>query len=67
VERVVGEIHAAGTAIVLTTHTLGLARRLADEILFLHQGRLTEQSPAERFFRAPASLEAAQFLRGELP
>lgn len=67
IERVVGEIHTAGTAIVMTTHNLGLARRLADEIVFLHQGRLTEQTPAERFFHAPASPEAAQFLRGELP
>jgi tungstate transport system ATP-binding protein len=67
VERVIGEIHAAGTAIVATTHNLGFARRLADEILFLHEGRLTEQTPAERFFHAPASAEAAQFLKGELP
>ena len=67
VERIVGEIHAAGTAIVMTTHVLGLARRCADEILFLHAGRLTEQTAAERFFHAPHSGEAAQFLRGELP
>jgi tungstate transport system ATP-binding protein len=67
VERVVGEIHAAGTAIVMTTHNLGLARRMADEVVFLHAGRLTEQTPADRFFDAPASPEAAQFLKGELP
>jgi len=67
VERIVREIHAAGTAIVMTTHNLGLARRIADEILFLHAGRLTEQTPADRFFRAPQSGEAAQFLQGELP
>ena len=67
VERIVGEIHAAGTAIVMTTHNLGLARRMADEIVFLHQGRLTEQTPSEAFFRAPRSPEAAQFLKAELP
>ena len=67
IERVIGEIHASGTAIVLTTHHLGLARRVADEIVFLHQGRLTEQSPADRFFTAPQSPEAARFLKGELP
>ena len=67
VERIVGEIHAAGTAIVLTTHNLGLARRMADEVVFLHAGRLTEQTPAERFFHSPASPEAARFLKGELP
>jgi tungstate transport system ATP-binding protein len=67
VERIVGEIHAAGTAIVMTTHNLGLARRIADEVVFLHAGRITEQSPAIRFFSSPASPEAVQFLKGELP
>ena len=67
VERVVREIYANGTTIVLTTHNLGLARRAADEIVFLHQGRLAEQTPADRFFTAPRSTEAAEFLKGELP
>ncbi len=67
VERVIDEIHAAGTAIVFTTHQLGLARRVADEILFLHEGRLTEHTPVEAFFTAPRSAEAVRFLKGELP
>jgi len=67
VERIVREIHAAGTAIVLTTHNLGLARRVAGEILFLHQGRLVEASAVETFFNHPRSPEAAAFLQGELP
>ena len=67
VERVIGEIHASGTAIVLTTHHLGLARRVADEIVFLHQGRLTEKTAVDRFFTAPQSPEAARYLEGELP
>jgi tungstate transport system ATP-binding protein len=67
IEREIGAIHAAGTRIVMTTHHLGLARRIADEILFLHDGRLVEQTPAERFFDAPRSEEARQFLEGELP
>ncbi|HEX5129108.1 MAG TPA: ATP-binding cassette domain-containing protein [Usitatibacter sp.] len=67
VERIIGEIHAAGTAIVMTTHNLGFARRMADVVVLLHAGRLTEQTPAERFFDSPASPEAAQFLKGELP
>ena len=58
---------AAGTKIVLVTHNLGQARRLGDEILFLHQGRLVERAPADRFFRRPESVEAKQFLEGELP
>ena len=67
VERIVHDIHAAGTTVVMTTHNLGQARRLADEIVFLHAGRIAEVTPAERFFTAPASREAASFLEGELP
>ena len=67
VERVIGEIHAAGTAIVLTTHVLGLARRVAEEVAFLHEGRLVERTPATEFFRAPRSAEAQRFLQAELP
>jgi len=67
VERIVREIHAAGTAIVMTTHNLGLARRVGGEVLFLHQGRLVERAPVEPFFNNPRSPEAAAFLEGELP
>ena len=67
VERIVHDIHAAGTTVVMTTHNLGQARRLADAIVFLHAGRIAEVTPADRFFAAPASREAAAFLEGELP
>ncbi len=67
IERVIVALHAAGTKIVMVTHNLGQAHRMADEILFLHQGRLTERGSAKRFLEHPASPEAAQFLEGELP
>jgi tungstate transport system ATP-binding protein len=67
VERIVREIHAAGTAIIMTTHNLGLARRTGGEILFLHEGRLAERAPADDFFNHPRTPEARAFLEGELP
>jgi len=67
VERVMGEIHAAGTALVVTTHVLGLARRLGGDVAFLHEGRLVERTAAEPFFRQPRTAQAAAFLKGELP
>ncbi|MFO0989863.1 MAG: ATP-binding cassette domain-containing protein [Alphaproteobacteria bacterium] len=67
VEAIVQAMHEAGTKIVMTTHDLGQARRLADEIVFLHRGRVVERGPAARFFAAPKSPEAAAFMRGELP
>jgi tungstate transport system ATP-binding protein len=67
IESEIAAVHADGVKIVMTTHNLGQARRLGDEILFLHQGRLLERSPVQRFFKQPASAEAAAFIKGELP
>jgi tungstate transport system ATP-binding protein len=67
VETIIDAIHRAGTKIVMTTHNLGQARRLGDEILFLHQGFLLERAAVERFFKQPATAEAAAFIKGELP
>jgi tungstate transport system ATP-binding protein len=67
VERIVEQIHATGTKIVMTTHNLGQARRLADEILFISAGRLADHAPVERFFAQPSTAEAAAFIKGELP
>ncbi|MFO1059415.1 MAG: ATP-binding cassette domain-containing protein [Dongiaceae bacterium] len=66
VEGIVDAIHRAGTKVVMTTHDLALARRLADEILFLHRGRLLERQPAASFFADPATAEASAFLAGTL-
>lgn len=67
VERVIASIAAEGTRLVMTTHNLGQARRLADEIVFIHAGRAAERTAADRFFDQPASNEARLFLQGELP
>lgn len=67
VERVIASFAAEGTRIVMTTHNLGQARRLADEIVFIHTGRVTERTAADRFFVQPGSTEASLFLQGEIP
>ena len=66
VEDIVLAIHEAGTKVVLTTHDLGQARRLAEDVLFLHRGRILERGPAEAFFDRPATPEARAFIAGEL-
>ncbi len=66
VEEVIAAIHRAGTKVVMTTHDLGQARRLADEVLFLCAGRLLERAPAADFFARPATQEARAFLAGEI-
>ncbi len=67
VERVVERLRADGVKLVMATHDLAQARRLADEILFLDRGRLLEQAPAAIFFAGPRTSAARRFLAGELP
>ena len=67
IESVIRAFDAAGTKIVMATHNLGQARRLADEIIYLHQGRVLERAPVDEFFARPATPEAAAFMKGELP
>jgi tungstate transport system ATP-binding protein len=67
VETVIRAFDAAGTKIVMSTHSLGQARRLGDEVIYLHQGRVLERAPVGKFFPQPASPEAAAFVKGELP
>ena len=67
IERVIQAFDAAGTKIVMATHNLGQARRLGDEVIYLHEGRVLERAPVEQFFANPATSEAAAFIRGELP
>ena len=66
VEAIVTAIYESGTKIIMTTHDLGQARRLADEVVFLHQGRLLERAPAARFFAEPETREARAYLKGDL-
>jgi tungstate transport system ATP-binding protein len=66
VEDIVRATGASGVKIVMATHDLGQARRLAGDIVFLVRGRLVEHASAERFFTSPATTEAAAFLRGDL-
>lgn len=66
IEHLIGSLRDQGTKILLTTHDLNQARRLADDVLFIHQGRLLEHTPAERFFTQPTSAEASRFVSGQL-
>jgi tungstate transport system ATP-binding protein len=66
IEQLIQKAHDEGAKTILVTHDIGQARRLADEVVFLHRGRLEELSPAGRFFDAPASAAARAFLEGRL-
>jgi tungstate transport system ATP-binding protein len=57
---------AAGTSLVLATHDMGQARRIADDVIFLLHGRIHETGPAAAFFAGPETPEASAFLRGDI-
>jgi tungstate transport system ATP-binding protein len=66
VEDILQAVARSGVKIVMATHDLGQARRLAGDVVFLLRGELRERAAAERFFTAPATPEAAAFVRGDL-
>ena len=67
VESIVREIRTDGAKVLMTTHNLGQAMRLADDIVFIEAGRVREHTPTARFFSRPQSQQARLFIRGELP
>jgi tungstate transport system ATP-binding protein len=66
IEDTIRTIAASGIKVVMATHDLGEARRLAGDIVLLHRGRVAEASPVEQFFSAPRTDAARKFVAGEL-
>ena len=66
VEDIVAKVAATGVKIVLATHDLGEARRLAGDVVFMVRGRVHESGPAKSFFAGPVSQEAQAFLNSDL-
>jgi tungstate transport system ATP-binding protein len=66
IEDILRKISTRGVKVVMSTHDLGQARRVAGDVVLLHRGRLIENAPAEQFFSAPRTDEAKKFIAGEL-
>jgi tungstate transport system ATP-binding protein len=66
VEEIIQFIAGSGVKIVMATHDLGQARRLAGDVVLLARGRMMEHASAATLFANPQSPEAAAFLRGDL-
>jgi tungstate transport system ATP-binding protein len=65
-EDLIRAIVERGIKIVVSTHDLGEARRLAGDVVLLHRGRVIEHAPVSAFFSVPQTSEARAFLAGEL-
>ena len=66
IEDIVSNVAARGVKVVMSTHDLGQAKRLAGDLVLLHRGRLIESGPAAQFFADPRTEEASKFIAGEL-
>jgi tungstate transport system ATP-binding protein len=66
IEAIVNEARQAGTRVMFVTHDIGQLRRLADDVVFLHRGRVAEHSSASEFLQSPASEAARAFLAGRI-
>ncbi len=66
IENLIASLGAEGSTIVISTHNLGQAKRLATRVAYLEAGRLVVDLPVDRFFKDTLPPEAAQFLKGEL-
>jgi tungstate transport system ATP-binding protein len=66
IEDIVRNVSAGGVKVVMATHDLGEAKRLAGEIVLLHRGRVIEAGPAEKLLSTPTTDAARRFIAGEL-
>ena len=66
IEAIVRAASAAGTKVIMITHDVGQARRLASEIVFLHAGKVAEQADAATFFSGPVTAAARAYLAGQI-
>jgi len=66
VEQLIESAHENGKKIIMVTHDIGQARRIADEIIFLHQGAIAEKADAASFFASPSSPAARAYLEGRI-
>ena len=66
IEEILAEAARAGTRLIMSTHNMGQAQRLADEVILVIGGRIHEFSPAAEFFAGPQTPQGAAFLRGDI-
>ena len=66
IERQIREAHESGVTVVLVTHDIGQARRLGDDLLFLHAGRVVEAGPVPDVLDAPRSEAGRAWIEGRL-
>ncbi|MEM9734037.1 MAG: ATP-binding cassette domain-containing protein [Pseudomonadota bacterium] len=66
IETMLQSAMANGTRLIMSTHDMGQAKRLGDQVLFLHKGKVLEKTAAAAFFAKPQTPQAAAYLQGDI-
>ena len=66
IENLIKVVSKSGVKIIIVTHDLFQAKRLANDVLFFHNGEIIEQGKTNSFFTRPKSKEAKDFQKGLL-
>ena len=66
IEEIIRSTSEKGVKLVLVTHDIGQAKRLADDVTFIHQGKILEQNTSPDYFNSPSTPEVKSYLEGDL-
>ena len=66
IETILQDTAQSGTRILMATHNIGQARRLASDVIFLYRGQVHERNQADAFFAQPQTPEAQAFIKGDI-
>jgi len=66
IEGILQNVKTNGTRLVMSTHNMGQAKRLADDVVFMLHGAVHEHRNATQFFEAPITPEADAFIKGDI-
>jgi glutamate/aspartate transport system ATP-binding protein len=65
--QVMDQLASEGMTMVVVSHEMGFARRVADRVVFMDAGKVVEDAASEEFFSTPRTPRAAEFLSKILP
>lgn len=66
IEGILHHAKSTGTRLILSTHDMGQAQRIGDQVVFMLGGKVHETAPAEMFFNHPNTPEARAFINGDI-
>ncbi len=65
--QVMDQLASGGMTMVVVSHEMGFARRVADRVVFMDEGKIVEDAASDEFFSTPRTARAAEFLSKILP